>query len=160
MPVCMRYHKNEEDSRSSLNLGFIKIIDSIKKIDLEQLNFDAWSKRIMVNTLIDEYRKSSKIQSRELRKETEAEIDYHANSNINDAESNLGVETLMNMIKELPVMTQKVFNLSVMDGYSHKEIAEMLELSEGTSKWHLSNARKILKEKIEKVEKINKKLVI
>ncbi len=160
MPVCLRYHTNEEDARSSLNLGFIKILNALKKTDLETVNFAAWGKRVMVNTLIDEYRRTKKIQLRELGKDTDAEIDYHALPEGNDAESNLGLETLMMLIKILPPISQKVFNLYVIDGFSHREISEQLEISEGTSKWHLSNARKILKDKIEKIEKINEKLVI
>ncbi len=160
MPVCIRYHANEEDARSSLNLGFIKILKALPTVDASDINFGGWAKRIMVNTLIDEYRRNKKIQGRELGKETEAEIDYHANSTENEAESNLGVDALLGLIATLPEISQKVFNLYVIDGYSHREISELLEMSEGTSKWHLSNARRILKDKIEKLEKVNQRLVI
>ena len=64
------------------------------------------------------------------------------------------------MIKELPETTATVFNMYVIDGYSHKEIGDILGMSDGTSKWHLSTARKILREKLEKLESRTKRMVI
>ena len=63
MPICFRYNHNEEDARASFNTGFIKILKGMQKID-EDVNFNAWAKRIMVNSLIDEYRKNKKYNSR------------------------------------------------------------------------------------------------
>jgi RNA polymerase sigma factor (sigma-70 family) len=161
MPLCLRYHRNEEDARSSLNSAFLKIIKGLVDIDLEKLNFNAWSKRITNNTLIDEYRKN-KIQSAHyVSKETERELDFYAERSENDAISDFGCDTIMQMLKEIPETSAHVFNLYVIDGYNHREIGELLEMSEGTSKWHLSTARKLLREKLEKMElKIPQKLVI
>jgi RNA polymerase sigma-70 factor (ECF subfamily) len=159
MPVCFRYHKNEEDARSSLNLGFMKILKGFESVD-ENVNFDAWSKRIMVNTLIDEYRKKKNFDGHVSIKETERELDIHSDAASNEAESELGYEVVMRLVSELPEISAKVFNLYVIDGYSHKEIGELIGISEGTSKWHLSTARKILRDKIEKIENQHQRMVI
>jgi len=160
MPICYRYHKNEEDARSSLNIGFLKIIKGLKDVELEAFNFNAWSKRIINNTLIDEYRKIKKHRDRYSITDSERELDYFAESDKNEALSNFGEATVLELIKELPVACAQVFNLYVIDGYVHKEIAEMLEIPEGTSKWHLSQAKKMLRDKLEKIEAQNKRMVI
>lgn len=154
MPICLRYHKNEEDARSSYHLAFMKILKSLKDIP-ENLVFFSWAKRITVNTLIDEYRKQKAYSERVVGKETERELENHNNSNRNEGEQEIGCEMILKLVQELPEITSKVFNLFVIEGYSHKEISEMLEMSEGTSKWHLSTGRKILREKLEKLEKQN-----
>lgn len=159
MPVCYRYHNNEEDARSSLNIGFMKILKGLESID-GQVNFAAWSKRIMINTLIDEYRKKRNYQSHVTSKETERELDVEANPTDNEAESDLGYQNLLGLISQLPEISGRVFNLYVIDGFNHKEIGEMLGMSEGTSKWHLSTARKLLREKLEKLENQNQRMVI
>lgn len=159
MPVCKRYHNNEEDARSSFNLGFIKLLKSLQTVDLN-VNIGGWAKRIMVNTLIDEYRKSKNYSSHVTGKESEWELEIQGTSNENEGESNLGYEMILKLVKELPEITAKVFNLYVIDGYAHKEIADLLEMSEGTSKWHLSTARKLLREKLENIENSNKRMVV
>jgi RNA polymerase sigma-70 factor (ECF subfamily) len=161
MPVCLRYHSNEEDARSSLNLAFLKIIKSLSDTDLDSLNFNAWSKRITTNTLIDEYRKSKNHTTHYITKETERELDVFGGNTQNDAESDFGCEAIFKLLKQIPEISAQVFNLYVIDGYSHREISDLLNMSEGTSKWHLSTARKLLREKLEKIEANQpKKLVI
>lgn len=159
MPVCFRYHNNEEDARSSFNIGFMKILKGLESIDGD-INFSAWSKRIMVNALIDEYRKKKNYTSHVSTKETERELDIEADAAENAAESDLGYESLIKLIAQLPEISRRVFNLYVVDGFNHKEIGEMLGISEGTSKWHLSTARKVLREKLEKIESYNQRMVI
>lgn len=161
MPVCLRYHTNEEDARASLNISFLKIINGLETLELEVLNFNAWAKRITTNTLIDEYRKSKKHLEHFQHKETERELDLYAENIQNDAESEFGCESIMKLLKQIPEASATVFGLYVIDGYSHKEISEMLFMSEGTSKWHLSTARKLLREKLEKMNiQIPQKMVI
>ena len=87
-------------------------------------------------------------------------MDFHAESTANEAESDLGYETLLKLIKQLPEISGKVFNLYIIDGFNHKEIGDLLGISEGTSKWHLSTARKILREKLDKIENHNQRMVI
>jgi RNA polymerase sigma-70 factor (ECF subfamily) len=159
MPVCVRYHNNEEDARSSLNIGFMKILKGLESVG-EELNFQAWAKRIMVNTLIDEYRKKRNYNSRVTTKETDRELDADATHFSNEAESNFAYNSLLLLVAELPEVSQKVFNLYVIEGYNHKEIGELLGISDGTSKWHLSTARKTLREKLEKMELNQQRLVI
>ncbi len=160
MPLCFRYHNNEEDARASLNIGFVKIIGALKNIELEGFNFNGWSKRIMNNTLIDEYRKKKKHMERYSGTDQESELDYFAESNVNDALDNFGTNSILELIKLLPLATGQVFNLYVIDGYNHKEIGDMLGFAEGTSKWHLSQAKKILREMLEKLESNNTRMVI
>jgi RNA polymerase sigma-70 factor (ECF subfamily) len=152
MPLCLRYHNNDEDARSSLNIAFLKIIKGIETIDVEAVNFNAWIKKITTNTLIDEYRKSKTHLTHYQGKETERELDFHAEVIHNDAESDFGCASIMKLLTQIPAVSAHVFNLYVIDGYSHREIGEKLEISEGTSKWHLSTARKLLREKLEKME--------
>ena len=159
MPICFRYNSNEQDARAAYNTGFIKILKSIKKID-EDVNFNAWAKRIMVNSLIDEYRKNKKYNTQITKSDNERELDYFSEGHLNEAESNLGYANIMKLVQELPTVTAQVFNLYVIDGYAHKEIGEMLSMSEGTSKWHLSTARKMLREKLEWLEGHNQRMVI
>lgn len=161
MPLCLRFHTNEEDARSSLNIAFLKIIKGLEGIDLNDINFNAWSKRITNNTLIDEYRKKKIQTTYYVNKETERELDYYAESSQNEAESDFGCDAIMKMLKEIPASSAQVFNLYVIDGYSHREIGELLQMSEGTSKWHLSTARKLMREKLEKMNlETPQKLVI
>lgn len=150
MPVCYRYHNNEEDARAQLNVGFLKICTNIKKYS-RKVPFEAWAKRIMINTLIDEFRKSKRYQEHIATKETDRELDYYATSNQNDVWNTFEEENIVELLKVLPEVSKRVFNLYVIEGYNHREIGEMLDMSDGTSKWHLSNARKILKEKIKSI---------
>jgi len=159
MPICMRYHNNEEDARSSFNLGFMKILKSIHTLD-HGANITGWIKRIMVNTLIDEYRKTRNYNSHVSTKENDWELESRGSAHENYGESNLGYEIILKLVKELPELTAKVFNLYVVEGYSHKEISDLLEMSEGTSKWHLSTGRKLLREKLEKIENSTKRMVV
>lgn len=161
MPLCLRFHTNEEDARSSLNIAFLKIIKGLEGIDLHQINFNAWSKRITNNTLIDEYRKKKIQMTHYISKETDRELDYYAESSQNEAISDFGCDVILKMLKEIPESSAQVFNLYVIDGYNHREIGELLEMSEGTSKWHLSTARKLMREKLEKINsETPQKLVI
>jgi RNA polymerase sigma-70 factor (ECF subfamily) len=114
----------------------------------------------MVNTLIDEYRKKKNYDEHITAKETERELDVYNHETTSTAESDLGYQNLMNLVDELPKISGHVFNLYVIDGYNHKEIGELLGISEGTSKWHLSTARKMLREKIERIENQHQRMVI
>ena len=156
MGVCIRYKKDEEEARAILNQGFYKILKSLDKYN-PKVPFEAWIRRIMINTIIDEYRKNKKEREHiEYSNFEQVEI-YKEHVDYNEAEKAFDVEEIEVMIKELPPISQKVFNLYIIDGYSHKEVAEMLGMSTGTSKWHVSFARKKLQEKIKAV--INSKIV-
>lgn len=159
MPVCFRYNNNEEDARAAYNVGFMKILNGLKSVEGE-INLNAWARRIMVNSLIDEYRKNKKYTTQISKSDNERELDYHSEGTQNSAESNLGCDNIMDLVDKLPETTAVVFNMYVIEGYSHKEIGSTLEMSEGTSKWHLSTARKLLREMLEKLEQRNQRLVV
>lgn len=145
MNICMRYKNNYDSAGASLNSIFLKILTNLDSYDIDR-SFYAWIKRIAVNLLIDEYRKR--------KRETEnlsylEDMDYKLNSHNNHSgEEKLDADYLLQLIKELPETSAKVFNLYAIDGYKHKEIADIMQISESTSKWHLHNARSILKAKL------------
>lgn len=155
--VCMRYHTNHEDARFAFNNGFLKILNGLQDVDLATIHFGGWSKRIMVNTLIDEYRRNRNHQTSIFARETESELEFHAENVLNDAESNIQVADIMALLKTIPPISAHVFVLYVIDGYNHKEIGDLLDITDGTSKWHLSTARKLLRERLEKLEEQKEK---
>lgn len=147
LSVCLRYESNKEDAEFLLNQGFLKIVTKIESFKGNR-PFEAWIRRIMINTIIDDYRKHNKdrniIQFKDILNDgTENEwVEYNA------ADLNFEAEELLSFIEKLPAESKKVFVLYAIDGYAHKEIAEMLDISDGTSKWHVSFARKKLRELI------------
>ncbi|MEM6963411.1 MAG: RNA polymerase sigma factor [Bacteroidota bacterium] len=156
MGVCRRYKKEDAEAVSVLNMGFLKILKNLDKRQ-SHVPFEAWIRRIMINTVIDDFRKNRKVK--ELIEHTDFE-DYHDHKDLvefNGADLQFEAEELEQMIKRLPPVSQKVFNLFAIDGYNHKEIGEMLGISVGTSKWHLSSARKKLREFIEAAKKMELK---
>jgi RNA polymerase sigma-70 factor (ECF subfamily) len=146
MSICLRYSKDKDTASESLNMGYLKILKNINTYNPD-IPFKAWIRRIMVNTLIDEYRKNKR--EREKVVYVEEYFDSSNFSDVNDVMSKFNCEQIYAEIDKLPEATKKVFNLFVIDGYSHKDIGVMLDISEGTSKWHLNAARQKLKEQIE-----------
>lgn len=145
MSICLRYAKNRDKAAETLNLGYMKILSNLKSYKPE-IPFKAWIRRIMINTLIDEFRKNR----REHEKLTYVEnyFDSSSFSEANEALDRLNVQQIYDHIGKLPEATRNVFNLYVIDGFSHKEIGQMLDISEGTSKWHLNAARMKLRESL------------
>ncbi len=159
--LCMRYYSNHEDARHALNNGFLKIVNGLQNVDLDELNFAAWAKRIIVNTLIDEYRKNKNHNQVIVAKETEAELANAAEKVENLGALELNYQEILDLLKTIPPISAHVFTLYIIDGYNHKEIGDLLEISEGTSKWHLSTARKLLRERLELMEnRFEKRFVI
>ncbi len=146
--VCLKYSRSYAEAQDNLQDGFILIYKKIEQYNFKG-SFEGWAKRIMVNQSLQQYRGISYlgITSDTIADETEIEID----------EDQVSIDYLMKIIQELPDRYRLVFSLYVLDGYSHKEIAELLEINEGTSKSNLSRARHILKEKIEKLSDSNRK---
>lgn len=143
MSVCMRYRRDEQEAVTALNNGFLKIIQHLDRYRRDEVPFEAWIRRIMINTAIDEFRREKKW--RELTVFTDAvERDFKETIDWNEAEQRLNVQHLENLLHRLPPVTQQVFNLFAIDGFSHKEISNMLGMSEGTSKWHVNHARQKL----------------
>lgn len=142
MSLCLRYTKNEEDALEVLNTGFLKIFRNIDRYEAVKASLFTWMRTIIVNSCLD-FIKSKQAQSKtgELNNAIEVEIQP-------EAISKMKVNELLQIIRELPPATQAVFNLYVTEGFNHKEIGQLMNISIGTSKWHLSEARKILQRKI------------
>jgi len=146
MSICMRYSKDRDSASEALNIGYLKILKNLN-VYKPEIPFKVWIRRIMVNTLIDEYRKIKR--ERERLQYVDEYFETSSYADVNEALSVLNCKQIFKEINKLPESTKKVFNLFVIDGYSHKEIGEMLNISEGTSKWYLNAARQLLKEHIE-----------
>lgn len=148
MRVCGRYASNKEDAVILFNNGFLKILNGLEKYDVD-IPFDQWSKRVMVNSIVDEFRKNRSYKEQMVFKDWQGDDAQEQYIDENKADAKYDLEGIMQLLQSLAPATSKIFNLYAVDGYSHKEISEMLKISEGTSKWHLSEARRILREKIE-----------
>jgi RNA polymerase sigma-70 factor (ECF subfamily) len=154
MGVCLRYRKNKDLAQESLNIGFYKVLKGLKNYDLN-IPYEAWSKRIIINSIIDEFRKEARQKIKPSYEENAILENLMSNVTWNAADENFNAESLRHMLYELPDMTRKVFNMFAIDGYSHSEISELFGISKGTSKWHVSTARRQLQLMLEK--KIGKK---
>ncbi len=142
MSICVRYTRSYEEAQEALNTGFLKILRNLEKYKAG-IPFKTWIRKVMINVLIDEYRKEKKHMDNLAHVENYAE---HPNmAELNNAIAKMDAEQIHKYIMKLPPMSQRVFNLYVIDGFDHREIAAMLGISEGTSKWHLHSSREQLK---------------
>ena len=139
MGVCLRYSSNQEDALDILHEGFIKILNNIHKYQ-PGTSLIAWMRRIIVNTAIDYYR----MQTR--RRTDDLETAYEVQTSEPDAVSQLTVQEIIACIQRLSPAYRSVFNLYVVEGFSHKEIAEILHITESTSRSNLVKARTKLKD--------------
>ena len=138
MGVCMRYATNREDAMDILHEGFIKVFKHIGKYQ-PGTSLSAWIRRIMVNTSIDYYRKSIRRRTEEL------EQAFNISTKEADAISQCSEKEILAAVQQLSPAYRAVFNLYVIEGYSHKEIAEVLDITESTSRSNLVKARMKLK---------------
>jgi RNA polymerase sigma factor (sigma-70 family) len=141
--VCLRYADNHDDAKDILQDGFIKVFKHINSFKGKG-SFEGWIRRIMVHTSIEHYRRNSRYFMVDIKEAGDMEFDA-------DALSSLSRNEILEIISELPAGYRTVFNLYVIEGYTHQEIAKMLGVSEGTSKSQLSRAKKILQEKLTKL---------
>ncbi|WP_404828254.1 RNA polymerase sigma factor [Sphingobacterium cellulitidis] len=146
--LCIRYAKDQEDAADILQNGFIKVF---KKCELFEGkgSLEGWIRKVMVNTAIESHRKN-KVRFLSTEELTGHEIEQAGSFSL----THLDYKDLLALIKKLPMGYRTVFNLYAIEGYNHKEIAEMLEISEGSSKSQLSRARSWLKERIQKMEEL------
>jgi RNA polymerase sigma factor (sigma-70 family) len=144
--VCLRYTKSQQEAEDVLQDSFIKVFKNLKGYRGDS-RLDYWIKRIVVNTALNSQRK--KLYMYPMVDIDEVKNDYDHSKILASFE----MEELLNMIRELPTGCRTVFNMFAIEGYSHKEIAEMLEVSEGTSKSQFYRARKLLQEKIAEEDK-------
>ncbi|MGV3657823.1 MAG: RNA polymerase sigma factor [Chitinophagaceae bacterium] len=143
MTIALRYSRDEHDAADIMSHAFVKIFKSIKSFDEQKGSLHAWIKRIVVNEGLDHIKSRNRF-SENVEVETVAEPQI-----ANAALEQMGAEEIMNLIKKLPPATHAVFVLYAVEGYNHREIAERLNISEGTSKWHLSEARKTLQTQLQ-----------
>ncbi|WP_345190736.1 RNA polymerase sigma factor [Algibacter agarivorans] len=138
--VCLKYSRNYAEAEDNLQDAFLTIFKKIEQYKGKG-SFEGWLKRITVNTVLQRYRneKVFDIINENTIEDVELEVD----------EAQVSIDYLLQIIQELPDRYRLVFNLYVLDGYSHKDIAEMLNINLGTSKSNLSRARQILKQTIE-----------
>ncbi|WP_300433628.1 RNA polymerase sigma factor [Christiangramia sp.] len=144
--VCLKYSGNYQQAEDNLQDGFVTIFDKIVQYK-DEGSFEGWMKRILINTALQKHRQQKVygITNEDRLQEEEAEVETEE----------LSVDFLLACIHSLPDRYRQVFSMYAMDGYSHREIADQLNISEGTSKSNLARARMALREKIEK-ENINR----
>ena len=142
MNIAMRYKKNEDDAAMLVNQAFMKILSNINRYNAD-MNIEPWLKQIMVNTAIDDFRKNAKYH--QLTQPIDEEVHEAITSVHNNIIDKINADELQSMLNKLPQATCHVFNLFAIDGFSHKEIGEMLGISVETSKWHVKEARSRLK---------------
>jgi RNA polymerase sigma-70 factor (ECF subfamily) len=144
--ICKSYSENQQTIISLINEGFLKIFMNIKTFDFHKGHFESWAKKIITNTAID-YTRSKKSVNQFLAFDEECgqqkELYVKPNNGVE--------EEVLYLIKKMPAVTQQVFSLHVFNGYSHKEIADMLQIAESTSRWHVAEARKNLRRQAHKI---------
>jgi RNA polymerase sigma factor (sigma-70 family) len=141
--VCLQYSGNDEEARDILQEGFIKIFENLGSYKHEG-SFEGWMRRIVVNTALERFRSRHNLYRVD---DIDSIVEPLAEPDTEDY-SGLEAVDLLFIIRELPPKYRMVFNLYAIEGYSHKEISEMLKISEGTSKSNLSRARAILQRRV------------
>ena len=137
--ICLKYSRNRMEAEDNLQDAFLTIFNKINQFK-NKGSFEGWMKRITVNTVLQRYRneKVFELINEDAIEDTKIEIE----------EDEISIDYLLEIIQELPDRYRLVFNLYVLDGYSHKEIAHMLDINIGTSKSNLARARQILRQTI------------
>ncbi len=138
--LCLKYSKNSDEAQDNLHDSFIEIFNSIKKYKGKG-SFEGWMKRITINQAINKYKKERPFN-------IEIKNDILEDTTVTEDDLDIKLDSILNCIQELPDQYRLVFNLYQLDDYSHKEIADLLNISVNTSKSNLHRAKAILKEKI------------
>jgi RNA polymerase sigma-70 factor (ECF subfamily) len=143
MTIALRYSRDEMDAADIMSHAFVKVFKSLHTFDRSKGNLHGWIKRIVVNEGLDHMKSRSRFSEN-------VEIETVEEPTINNAVlEQMGADEIMELVKKLPPATHAVFVLYAVEGYNHREIAEQLKISEGTSKWHLSEARKTLQKQLQ-----------
>jgi len=156
LSVCMRYFQDKDSAQEVAQEGFIKVFDKLASFDFTG-SFDGWMRRIFANLCIDTIRKNKNVYFVEIEDYNTSNDDFEGIELDELLQSKaLKAEVAMQAVQKLSPMYQSVFNLYVFENYSHKEIAEMLNISEGTSKSNLFKAKanlvKILEEEFRLID--------
>lgn len=143
MKICLRYNKNMADAAACYNTAMYKVFSKIEQYKGEGA-FLGWVRKCVVNTCISEIKQSAKFDYKHLE-------DVDSDVAVPDAGNFIEAKEILLLVQQLPATYSLVFNMYIMEGYSHAEISKMLGISAGTSKWYLHEARNQLKEKIEQL---------
>ena len=139
--VCQRYSRDSAEAEDNLQEGFVRVFTRMDQFGFKG-SFEGWIRRIMVNTALEKYRKKNPLHT------VENLTVYEGTIYVEETISSICADDLLKMIQQLPPRYQMVFNLYVIEGYSHQEIGVLMNISEGTSKSNLSRARIILQKRI------------
>jgi len=142
--LCLKYANDKDDAKDIMQDAFIKVFQKIDQFG-DKGSFEGWVRRIMINTALEKYRSQVMVYSLDERMPFS---DEGVSSTVIDE---LSAEDLLGLVRQLTPKYRMVFNLYAIEGYNHKEIGEMLGISEGTSKSNLSRARIILQEKVKEL---------
>ncbi len=144
MTVVRRYIDHENQAEEVLNNGFLRAFQKVEQYTF-QGSFEGWLRKIVFHSVSDYVKQNMQYNEKIML----VEKDQYVHK---DHADKLYYDQLLLLVDGLPGATKVVFNMYVMDGYSHREIGKMLGISEGTSKWHLSEGRRVLKDKIERMQ--------
>lgn len=152
MSIAFRYYNNREDAASITNQCFLKILKGLPNFIHSQSStaYFVWIRRIMTNTVIDEFRKNTKWKDVTEHHNNEPYLESLSTEEYNCIDERIEKEALYEMLSRLSEIQRSVFNLFAIDGYNHKEIAKALLISESNSKYHLSQARIKLQAELKK----------
>jgi RNA polymerase sigma factor (sigma-70 family) len=142
MGVCMRYFRKRDEAEDCLQEGFIKVFNSLDTYKGDG-SFEGWIRKTMINTALNIYKTNLKYSNH-----TDIDDLKDVIADKNDNTDNISAQHLLKLIQDLPDGYRMVFNLYTIEGYSHKEISTMLNISEGTSKSQLSRARNMLQQNL------------
>jgi len=144
MALVKRYIDRDELAEEVMNNGYLRAFQKIGQYNF-QGSFEGWLRKIIFHAVADYVKQNTKYSNKVVLVEKDQFVE-------NGHAEKLYYDQLLKLVQELPDATRNVFNMYVMEGFTHKEISNMIGISEGTSKWHLSEGRRVLKEKIEKLE--------
>jgi RNA polymerase sigma factor (sigma-70 family) len=147
--MCKKHLQNEEDALSVLNAGYLKIFQKIHTYE-HRGSLEGWMRRIVYHTMIEHLRVQKRYRTHILLDEPPSKA---YNGRVMD---DLLLEDIMKMLDVVPAGSRNVFRLYAIEGYNHREIGELLGINENTSKWHLSNARSILRGEIQKLDMVKR----
>jgi RNA polymerase sigma factor (sigma-70 family) len=136
--MCMRHTRDEEKATEIVNLGFMRVFKKIHTFAFKG-SLEGWVRRLVYHSIADFFRENSRYGHFLVFEEKDEQVSEKCHDAFFE-------EDILNVVKRLPPISQEVFRLYAIEGYAHAEIAAMLGISEGTSKWHLSTARQRLRE--------------
>ncbi len=149
MNLCLRYCNTETDALPVLNIAFYKVFKNIGRFDASRAQLYTWIRAIVINECFNQLRlEKGKLQAGTLGNDVDIQVEPSVFEKMKETD-------VLQLVQRLPAATRAVFNLFIIDGFAHKEIGEMLGISEGTSKWHLNEARKKLQKMILNIKEPN-----